>query len=180
NNFFFLKATTLFSPVPLKCDTATNTVITYPQMLGETIASTGPLSVQMFATGRLVEQSLMVNVKGKGLVVIIGCGHPQIETIIKTAEALTGTPVYAVAGGAHLYFTDVQDKFWRNLFGSSKPFCRSLTKQEVIATANFVQNSGVRKVYLSPHDSDEATQKIFAKAYGKNYETIQIGKQISF
>ena len=48
------------------------------------------------------EQSLIVNVKGKGLIVIVGCSHPKIEKIVSYAHNITGKPIYAVIGGFHL------------------------------------------------------------------------------
>ncbi len=173
-----LQGKKIFSPAPLSCETGSVVTVTNPESLTEEIGSTGPLSVQMFATGQLMEQSLLINLKGKGLVVIIGCGHPQVETIIDAAEKITGIPVYAVIGGAHLYYTKVQDTFLRNIFGSSKLFCRSMTKAEVLSTIDFLKKAGVQKVYLSPHDSDLATQNLFASEYGANYETIKVGKKI--
>ena len=45
----------------------------------------------------------MVNVRGKGLVVVSGCGHAGIVNILRYARKLTGVErVYAVIGGFHL------------------------------------------------------------------------------
>jgi 7,8-dihydropterin-6-yl-methyl-4-(beta-D-ribofuranosyl)aminobenzene 5'-phosphate synthase len=49
------------------------------------------------------DQSLIVNVRDKGLVVITGCSHAGIINILRYAEALTGIDTfYAVIGGFHL------------------------------------------------------------------------------
>jgi 7,8-dihydropterin-6-yl-methyl-4-(beta-D-ribofuranosyl)aminobenzene 5'-phosphate synthase len=49
------------------------------------------------------DQALVVNVRGKGLVVLSGCGHAGIVNIVSHAQALTGvTQVGAVIGGFHL------------------------------------------------------------------------------
>ncbi len=51
----------------------------------------------------LDDQALLVNVAGKGLVVLTGCGHAGIINICRYAARLTGDlPVYAVLGGLHL------------------------------------------------------------------------------
>ena len=51
----------------------------------------------------LDDQALIVNVRGKGLVVITGCGHAGVVNICHYAARLTaGVPVYAVLGGFHL------------------------------------------------------------------------------
>jgi 7,8-dihydropterin-6-yl-methyl-4-(beta-D-ribofuranosyl)aminobenzene 5'-phosphate synthase len=51
----------------------------------------------------LDDQALVVNVAGKGLVVITGCGHAGIVNICRHARRLTGDqPLYAALGGFHL------------------------------------------------------------------------------
>jgi 7,8-dihydropterin-6-yl-methyl-4-(beta-D-ribofuranosyl)aminobenzene 5'-phosphate synthase len=51
----------------------------------------------------LDEQAFVVDVKGKGLVVITGCGHPGIVNICRYVRRLTrDRPLYAVMGGFHL------------------------------------------------------------------------------
>jgi len=57
----------------------------------------------------LDDQSLIVNLKGKGLVVIAGCAHAGIINTIKQAQRITGiNRVHAVIGGFHL--KDASDK----------------------------------------------------------------------
>lgn len=49
------------------------------------------------------DQCAIVNVRGKGLVIVTGCGHSGIINTIHNAQALTGIQqVYAVLGGFHL------------------------------------------------------------------------------
>ena len=51
----------------------------------------------------LDDQALIVNVAGKGLLVITGCGHAGVVNICRYAARLTGDqPLYAVMGGFHL------------------------------------------------------------------------------
>ncbi|NIS35618.1 MAG: MBL fold metallo-hydrolase, partial [Actinobacteria bacterium] len=45
----------------------------------------------------------MLHLRGKGLVVLTGCGHAGIVNIVRHAMRLTGVErVHAVAGGFHL------------------------------------------------------------------------------
>jgi 7,8-dihydropterin-6-yl-methyl-4-(beta-D-ribofuranosyl)aminobenzene 5'-phosphate synthase len=49
------------------------------------------------------EQAVILNVKGKGLVVLSSCAHRGIVNTVKTAQKLTGIEkVHAVIGGCHL------------------------------------------------------------------------------
>ena len=51
----------------------------------------------------LDDQALVVHVRGRGLIVLTGCGHAGIVNIVRYARALTGVPdVHAVVGGFHL------------------------------------------------------------------------------
>ncbi len=51
----------------------------------------------------LDDQAMVVNVQGKGLVVLTGCGHSGIVNIVKRAQQATGVErVHAVLGGFHL------------------------------------------------------------------------------
>jgi 7,8-dihydropterin-6-yl-methyl-4-(beta-D-ribofuranosyl)aminobenzene 5'-phosphate synthase len=51
----------------------------------------------------LDDQGLIVNVTGKGLVVITGCGHAGVVNIARYASRLTGgEQLYALLGGFHL------------------------------------------------------------------------------
>lgn len=49
------------------------------------------------------DQGLVINVKGKGLVVLSGCGHAGIMNTVSHAQSITGvSQVHAVIGGFHL------------------------------------------------------------------------------
>ena len=49
------------------------------------------------------DQALVVNVRGKGLVIVTGCGHAGIVNIARHARRLTGVErVHAIIGGFHL------------------------------------------------------------------------------
>jgi 7,8-dihydropterin-6-yl-methyl-4-(beta-D-ribofuranosyl)aminobenzene 5'-phosphate synthase len=51
----------------------------------------------------LDDQALVVNVRGKGLVVLTGCGHAGAVNIVRDAMRLTGVPtLHALLGGLHL------------------------------------------------------------------------------
>ena len=57
------------------------------------------------------DQGIVVNVKGKGLVIVTGCGHSGIINTILYAQQITGVhEIFAVIGGFHLsgsYFAPV-------------------------------------------------------------------------
>jgi len=51
----------------------------------------------------LDDQGVVINVRGKGLVVLTGCGHAGIVNTVRHAQRLTGEDrIYAIVGGFHL------------------------------------------------------------------------------
>ncbi|HWP29919.1 MAG TPA: MBL fold metallo-hydrolase [Chloroflexota bacterium] len=49
------------------------------------------------------DQAIVIHLRGKGLVVLTGCGHAGVINTLRHARRLTGVePVYAVIGGFHL------------------------------------------------------------------------------
>ncbi len=49
------------------------------------------------------EQSVVLNLKGKGLVVLTGCAHVGVVNTVKHAQEITGVrKVHAIMGGFHL------------------------------------------------------------------------------
>lgn len=72
-------------------------VCSKPVEFKEGVMSTGGLGYG------IREHSLLVNVKDKGIVVLTGCSHPGIISIIKRAQQVSGVDkVYAVMGGLHI------------------------------------------------------------------------------
>ena len=60
------------------------------------------------------DQGLVINLRGKGLVVLSGCGHAGIVNTVHHAQAITGVPqVHAVIGGFHLGPTFFHDRIQR-------------------------------------------------------------------
>ncbi len=59
------------------------------------------------------DQALVANVRGRGLVVITGCGHSGVINTLRYARELTGIDrVYAVVGGFHLATAALETVVW--------------------------------------------------------------------
>jgi 7,8-dihydropterin-6-yl-methyl-4-(beta-D-ribofuranosyl)aminobenzene 5'-phosphate synthase len=59
------------------------------------------------------DQALVANVRGRGLVVITGCGHSGVINTLRYARELTGIDrVYAVVGGLHLATAALETVVW--------------------------------------------------------------------
>ena len=114
--------------------------------------------------GRLVpdevedEIGLAINTK-KGLIVIGGCSHPGIVSMVQKATKISGIDqVYAVIGGFHL--VDAEDERIQN-------------------TVNALKKMGVKKVYTG-HCTGLKAENMFANEFGKDFEKLHSGKVMSF
>ncbi len=119
-------------------------------MLYRGVAVTAPLY------GPPYEISLMIYVKGRGLIVVTGCAHPGVDTIAKYAHNVTGLPIYAVVGGFHLVGAD--------------------TRRLEEITETFKQ-LGVKELYPI-HCSGEKARLFFAEKLGGIYRGGGIGTVI--
>jgi len=104
------------------------------------------------------EIGLAVNTR-KGLVIIVGCSHPGIVSMIQKAIKISGiNKVYAVIGGFHLI--DAEDK-------------------RIQRTVSAFKEIGVKKVYTG-HCTGLRAEKVFADEFGKDFEKLHSGKIILF
>ena len=59
------------------------------------------------------DQALVTHVRGRGLVVIAGCGHAGVVNTVRFAQELTGIErVYAIIGGFHLATSPLETVIW--------------------------------------------------------------------
>jgi len=141
------------------------TVVCEPRMLSGGIASTGPLARRLFFLGWTEEQALVLHLRGKGLVVFTGCGHPTIPTILEMIRGLSSEPIYAIGGGMHLPLTggrmgppgmDLQ-----TILGTGKPPWKRIREADVDDVIRAIRSAAPQRIFLSAHDScDEALRRI--------------------
>ena len=56
------------------------------------------------------DQAIVINVKGKGLVIVSGCAHAGIVNTVRHAQAISGVDaVWAILGGFHLARASAED-----------------------------------------------------------------------
>jgi 7,8-dihydropterin-6-yl-methyl-4-(beta-D-ribofuranosyl)aminobenzene 5'-phosphate synthase len=177
-----LAGKTFYSTVPLERQGLNNFTVKQPQVLAPGVGTTGPLPVQLFLLGYTLEQSLVVNVAGKGLIVIVGCGHPGVERILDRASQIFQQPIYGVIGGLHLLVSG--DRSGMRLpiqkwLGSAEPPWRPAGEAAVYQSIEKMKAQGVQLVSLSAHDSCEWTLETFRHSFGKNYRPLRVGEEIS-
>lgn len=105
--------------------------------------------------GWIKEQSLVLDTE-KGLILITGCAHPRIISIIARVKELFKKGIYLALGGFHLVGFD-----------------RAETKEII----DKFRNSGVQKVGPC-HCSGEEARILFHKEYKDDFIEIGVGKEI--
>lgn len=133
-----------------------------PALLSEGIATTGLISyAQPFpiwlAMPKGDEQALAVNISGRGIILITGCGHMGVKSLLERADTVFDIPVVGVIGGLHYGNADV-----------------SSLQSEI----QMIDGLGPIVVSLSPHDSGQAVLDGFAQAFPDSYIPIKVGESI--
>ncbi|NOY69640.1 MAG: MBL fold metallo-hydrolase, partial [Deltaproteobacteria bacterium] len=155
-------------------------VIDAPTVIGNGIASIGSIPRFLFLMGRTVEQALAVNVAGKGIVLIIGCGHQTIGRIIDRAKALFDEPIYGIIGGLHFPVNGGRIMLGpiniQKLVGTDQPPWIGITESDVDnAISAIKQNTSCKLVSLSPHDSSDWAIARFRSAFSDKYTDLLVG-----
>ncbi|MHC4534122.1 MAG: LamG-like jellyroll fold domain-containing protein [Planctomycetota bacterium] len=130
-----------------------------------TIKATGATTVSVYSqrqicdgvhlTGLMagIEQSMVMDTP-KGLVVVTGCAHPGIVSIIQKAKQMLDKDIYFVFGGFHL----LND-----------------SDSQVMSKIEQFKSLGVQKVGASHCTGDRAIE-LFEQEYGNNFVPIGVGQ----
>ncbi len=168
-----------YVPTPMTHASARTEYISEPRKLGEGLASTGPLDRAIWLVGPVSEQSLLVNVKDKGPVMIVGCGHPSLSRLVERAQAVAGGPLYGIIGGLHFPVTGSRvGKGRQNIIGNGKLPWQRITRNEAREAAAAMARLDLKLVALSAHDSCDWTLGVFREALGERYRTVMVGEEI--
>jgi 7,8-dihydropterin-6-yl-methyl-4-(beta-D-ribofuranosyl)aminobenzene 5'-phosphate synthase len=136
-----------------------------PCMLEGGIASTGPLARSLYFFGMTQEQALVASVKGKGLFVLTGCGHPTIEVVMRMVRNLSDEPIYAIGGGLHFPVTKGRGNYGgfqlQMIVGTGKPWWERVTDEDLTSTIEAIRREEPKRLLLSAHDTcDHALHRI--------------------
>jgi len=104
------------------------------------------------------ELGLAINTE-KGLVVVSGCAHPGIVSMVKKAINISGVnEVYAVIGGFHLIEAD---------------------DERIISTIKALKRLGVKNIYTG-HCTGFNAEIMFMEEFGEDFDKLHAGKVIRF
>lgn len=124
--------------------------ITSPAYFCKRVATTGDLDAE------ISEQSLVLETEN-GLIVITGCAHPGIVSVIQSVKELFEQEIYMVLGGFHL---------------------SAVTDVELMKIVEEFRECGIKKVGPC-HCSGERCRQLFLDEYSEDFVDIGVGKVIS-
>ena len=172
-------ALTAFVPTEMTHPDADVCVVDEARVVGPGVALLPPLPRMLFWLGPIAEQALVVNVRGFGLVVITGCGHPEIERTLAAAEQVVDAPVRAVMGGLHLPVHPMGTPLLpQAVLGNPNWPWRPISEDDARAVIQSIQDRGPHMVALSGHDSTQWTIDAFGHAFGDRYRTLRVGEEV--
>jgi 7,8-dihydropterin-6-yl-methyl-4-(beta-D-ribofuranosyl)aminobenzene 5'-phosphate synthase len=168
-----------YVPTDMRHDRADVVLTSAPTVIAPGVAVLPPLAANMFWLGPLAEQVLVVNVKGFGLVLVSGCGHPRIERMLAATERVLDVPIKAVVGGLHLPVHPFGTPLLvQGTVGNPNWPWRPVSEAEVAAAIQEITARGPRFVALSSHDSTPWTYEAFGRAFGDRYRTLRVGDEL--
>ena len=154
-------------------------VTTGPRVIGPGMAVLPPLPRMLFWAGYVTEQALVVNVRGFGLVLISGCGHPRIEQILGVTERVLDVPIKAVVGGLHLPVHAAGTPLVpQAILGNPYPPWRPISERDAEHVLDEIAARGPQVVALSGHDSTPWTYDAFTHRFGDRYRTLRAGEAL--
>jgi len=171
-----------FVPEAISNPTARATLVEAPQVLAPGIVSLGVIPRQLFFLGWTPEQSLAINVAGKGVVIIVGCGHSTLQRIIARKEMLLDEPLYGVIGGLHYPVTASRSVRYglpaQQIFGTGRWPWQRITQADVHQSIADLYRRDPKVVSLSAHDSCDWSISAFKDAFGDRYVDLIVGQEI--
>ena len=172
----------VFTPIPMTYPNLSPIYSRNPTIILKGFATIGIIPNQLFFLGWTEEQALACHVEGKGIVVIVGCGHQTLPKILERTEALFKEPIYGIIGGLHYPVTGGRDKVMgipvEKYVGTGKVPWKPITMQEVNKNIELLQSRKPQIVALSAHDSCDVSLAAFRNAFPDAYREIKVGKSI--
>lgn len=169
-----------YVPTEMEHPRADVCVVEEARVLGKGVAVLPPLPRMLFWLGLIAEQALVVNVRSLGMVLITGCGHPEIEKTLAAAEQIVDVPVYAVIGGLHLPVHAIGTPLIpQAVLGNPNWGWRPISEDDARTVIATIRERGPGLVALSAHDSTPWTLEAFDEAFGARHRPLRVGEEIT-
>lgn len=171
----------IFAPVELVYPAADVITVKSPQILSSGVASTGPIFRSLFM-GPVAEQALVLNLEGKGLVIIVGCGHQTVSKLISLIEDAFDEPIYGIVGDLHYPLPRGRLK-WRGidaqrLLASGDGIFNPISKADSLTDVDVLYKK-LEFVMLGGHDTSDEMLETFSDLFAEKYHPVKIGHAVS-
>jgi metal-dependent hydrolase (beta-lactamase superfamily II) len=177
NDQLDLSGKRIFVPVDVTYPGVTPIISHRPTAIGPGVVTTGAIAAQLYM-GHVEEQALAIRVRGKGVVLVVGCGHQGLSRILARSTELFEEPLYGLLGGLHYPVPhgrvttagiDLQRLF---VFGP----LRGPTSADVTRNIGLLATRKPAWVSLSSHDSSDDSVNAFRTAFGARYHDLKVGE----
>lgn len=173
----------IYSASPMNYPGSQVTELTQPTKIGAAVGTTGAIGAQLYGLGRVNEQALVVNVEGKGLVVIVACAHQTVAKVIARVKAVYSEPIYGIVGGLHYplhsarSFSPLGINLQR-LLSSGDGLFDPLGQDDVHRDIDMLKTLGLGLVSIGGHDSSDGVIELFEKEFKHEYRSLSVGSEI--
>lgn len=150
-----------------------------PTKIAKGVSTIGVIHNPIFLNN-IAEQALAINVKGKGIVIISGCGHQSFEKIMARTDVLFKEPIYGLIGGFHFPMAEERNITWiYKYFVVNKMPWERLTEEDITQDIKLLKSKGVKTISISGHDSCDKSINLFKNEFGANYTNLVVGEKIT-
>jgi 7,8-dihydropterin-6-yl-methyl-4-(beta-D-ribofuranosyl)aminobenzene 5'-phosphate synthase len=123
--------------------------------------------------------ALAVRVAGKGIVLVVGCGHQGLPRPLERTTQQFEEPLFGLIGGLHfpvpsgrLKSGGVDQQRWATYGFGAGP-----SLEDVQREIDWLRGRGVQWVSLSPHDSSDEVIELFRSSLGTAYHDLRVGER---
>ncbi len=174
----------VYSPEPVKASDLNpgpeTIVLTDPEKIKDGIISIGAIPRALYLMGYTLENSLAFNVEGKGIVVVVGCGHQTVERIIERVDLLFDEPIYGIIGGLHLPAGGGRVKVGpfdiQGIIGVDRPPWKGINQNDVDDAISSIRQVAPSFIAISPHDTSDSVLSRFKDEFGPKNHELRVGK----
>jgi len=173
----------IFSPTPLRYPGSQVTLVDRPTAIGDGLASIGPIKRRLFM-GEVEEQALAIHLAGKGIVLVVGCGHQTLAKILQRYDQLFDQPLYGIIGDLHYPVPDgrltlLGINLQRYLASGAGPWS-PMSEADVSADIERLKQRKLGVIGLGGHDTSDVVISRFADHFGQAFRPVHVGGVIEF
>jgi metal-dependent hydrolase (beta-lactamase superfamily II) len=173
-----LQGKRVYVTIPMTYPGIEPVVVRAPAVIAPGVATTGPIPTKIYM-GPVNEQALAIQVEGKGVVLIVGCGHQGLSRLLDRTAEVFDAPLYGVIGGMHypvprgrFIGKDGRDtQRWASYGPETGP-----TPEDVQRDIDLLAGRGPQWVSISAHDSSDEMIDLFRTKFGARFHDLRVGE----